>query len=112
MTKTTNKYAAQMTEKVTLADLVAERHQWYEMQEVLQKTIRHKENMVWDLEQKLDIATKALNEYANCENWSNIYDRESPDYDPVYRAIKWKDEFGYKYAQNKLKQIKEYTRGK
>lgn len=53
MTKATGKYASQMTEKVTLADLVAERHQWYEMSEALRKIIRQQERQIWELEEKL-----------------------------------------------------------
>ena len=56
---------------------------------------------------QLAIAIKALEEYGNCENWNNIYDSESADFEPLYWANKWKDEYGYKYAQEKLKQIKE-----
>lgn len=111
MSKIAQAYKEQRATPVTFEQLVEERKQWYEMQDNLRKVITHQENMVWDLEQKLRIATNALNEYANCENWSNIYDRESPDYDPIYSAIKWKEEFGYKYAQKTLKQIKEYKRG-
>lgn len=56
---------------------------------------------------QLAIAVEALKEYGNCENWNNIYDSESADFEPLYWANKWKDEYGYKYAQEKLKQIKE-----
>lgn len=43
--KKQNKYAAQLSEKITLADLVAERQQWYE----LQKYLREKINLLKDL---------------------------------------------------------------
>lgn len=59
------------------------------------------------VKKQLEIAVEALKEYGNCENWNNIYDSESADFEPLYWANKWKDEYGYKYAQEKLKQIKE-----
>lgn len=62
------------------------------------------------VKQQLEIAVEALKEYGNCENWNNIYDSESADFEPLYWANKWKDEYGYKYAQEKLKQIKELNK--
>lgn len=59
------------------------------------------------VKKQLAIAVEALKEYGNCENWNNIYDSESADFEPLYWANKWKDEYGYKYAQEKLKQIEE-----
>ena len=59
------------------------------------------------VKKQLAIAVEALEEYGNCENWNNIYDSDSADFELLYWANKWKDEYGYKYAQEKLKQIKE-----
>jgi hypothetical protein len=55
--------------------------------------------------EKLKIAVECLEKYANCENWYNIYDDESASFKPIYRHRKWKEDFGYKDAQNALKKI-------
>lgn len=54
---------------------------------------------------KLETTIKCLEEYANCENWYNIYDDESASFKPLYRHRKWKDDFGYKLAQKTLKEL-------
>ena len=67
--------------------------------ETLVKTI----DRVELLEKTLEIAMKALEEYADCENWYNIYD--PLDACPLSWANKWKNEYGYKPAQNALEKI-------
>lgn len=57
------------------------------------------------LEKQLAIAIKALDEYANRENWYNIYDQDTLDVCPLSRADKWKNEYGYKYAEEALEKI-------
>ena len=80
---------------------------WEEYADELKVRLDDKTAECDKLKQQLAIAVEALNEYGNCENWNNIYDSESADFEPLYWANKWKDEYGYKYAQEKLKQIKE-----
>lgn len=58
------------------------------------------------LEKQLAIAIKALDEYADRENWYNIYDQDTLDVCPLSRADRWKNEYGYKPAQKALEKIK------
>lgn len=54
--------------------------------ETLVKTI----DRVELLEKQLAIATKALEEYADRENWYNIYDQDTLDACPLSWADRWK----------------------
>ena len=98
------------TTECTIEDYRQMLHWERENLEHQQKYSRSLENKAQKLEQQLAIAVEALKEYGNCENWNNIYDSESADFEPLYWANKWKDEYGYKYAQEKLKQIEELNK--
>lgn len=81
-----------------------------ELSDYFQTVLKEKKAELAKVKQQLAIAVEALKEYGNCENWNNIYDSESADFEPLYWANKWKDEYGYKYAQEKLKQIEELNK--
>lgn len=49
---------------------------------------------------------QCLKIYADRNNWDNIYDDESPSFEPLWRKRKWKSDFGYKEAEEALKKIK------
>lgn len=59
------------------------------------------------LEKQLNLALRGLQEYAKEENWHSIYDTESFDWQPLYYSRKWKEDFGYMYAQDMLLKIKD-----
>lgn len=59
-----------------------------------------------EIKEKLEIAVKCLKTYAERKNWENIYDDESPSFEPLWRQRKWKSNFGYKEAEEALKKIK------
>ena len=59
------------------------------------------------LKKQLSLALGGLQEYAKKENWYSIYDTESFNQEPLWRDMKWKEEFGYKYAQDILLKIKD-----
>lgn len=59
------------------------------------------------LEKQLNLALRGLQEYAKEENWHSIYDTESFDWQPLYYSRKWKEDFGYMYAQDILLKIKD-----
>lgn len=44
--KKQNKYAAQLSETIALADLVAERQQWYELQKYLRENINQLKDLL------------------------------------------------------------------
>ena len=83
--------------KIVIAE---QTHKWVERCDEL-----NKENSL--LKKQLNLALKGLQEYAKEENWRSIYDFESFDWQPLYYSRKWKEDFGYKYAQDVLKKIKE-----
>lgn len=57
------------------------------------------------LEIQLKIAVECLKEYANKDNWNNVYDLDSPSMTPIYWNIRWKEENGYKLASKTLKEL-------
>lgn len=58
------------------------------------------------LKEQLKIAVECLEVYADCKNWFNEYDIDSPDMIPLWWGRRWKEEKGYKLAFNTLKELK------
>lgn len=67
-----------------------------------------KENI--KLKTQLSIAVKCLKQYADIDNWYNIYKPNSLDECPIAYKKKWKKEYGYKQAEKVLEKIEELNR--
>lgn len=59
---------------------------------------------------QLDIAVNCLKQYANRDNWYNIYKPNSLDECPIASKERWKKEYGYKQAEKALGKIEELNK--
>lgn len=62
------------------------------------------------LQKQLAIAVNCLKQYANRDNWYNIYKPNSLDECPIASKERWKKEYGYKQAEKAIKKIEELNK--